>query len=191
MGESTELDLETELEESEIDLEPADVQDVSLKTEQLEGRKRRLTACIDIPHPVGQVWQVLSDYEALSEFIPNLAKSKLIERPDGGIRLEQVGSQKVLRLKFSARVVLDLEETFPHTINFQMVEGDFKSFAGSWNLEPINNSNSPQTHLCYILEVTPKLTMPVGFIESRIRKDLPANLLAIRQRTSLLEGERL
>jgi ribosome-associated toxin RatA of RatAB toxin-antitoxin module len=177
-------------ESTELDLEASDVnlylQDVTLKTEQLEGRQRRLTACIDIPDSNDRVWQVLSNYEALAEFIPNLAQSKLIDRPNGGIRLEQVGNQKFLRLNFSARVVLDLEEVYPHTINFQMVEGDFKSFGGSWNLTSVNDSSSLQTHLCYILEVTPKRTMPVGLIEGRIRKDLPVNLLAIRQRVAEL-----
>jgi ribosome-associated toxin RatA of RatAB toxin-antitoxin module len=184
VSDSAQINLETELENSETNLELADIEDVTLKTENLEGRQRRLTACIDIPDSIEQVWQVLSDYEALAEFIPNLAKSNLIEHPNEGIRLEQVGNQRFLRLNFSARVVLDIEETFPHTIKFQMVEGDFKSFAGSWNLEPINTTESPQTHLCYILEVTPKRTMPVGLIENRIRKNLPINLLAIRQRVA-------
>jgi ribosome-associated toxin RatA of RatAB toxin-antitoxin module len=186
VSESPELDLETELEDLDANPDDERIADVDLKTEQLEGRQRRLTACIDIPAPVAQVWEVLTNYEALAEFIPNLAKSKLIDHPSGGIRLEQVGNQKVLRLNFSARVVLDLEEYCPHTIKFQMVEGDFKSFAGSWNLENIDSSASSQTHLCYILEVLPKRTMPVGLIESRIRKDLPVNLLAIRQRVGEL-----
>lgn len=189
MSESTELDFPTELEDSETDVDTPDLQDVTLTTEQLEARQRRLTATISIPTSVEQVWQVLSDYESLAEFIPNLAKSQLIERPGGGIRLEQVGNQRFLRLKFSARVVLDLEESFPHQIAFQMVEGDFKSFAGSWNLKPINNSASSQTELCYILEVTPKRTMPVGLIEKRISKDLPVNLLAIRRRVAELAAK--
>lgn len=184
MSEPTDLDLEAQLEDSETDLDTPDLQDVTLTTEQLEARQRRLTATIAIPASVEQVWQVLSDYESLAEFIPNLAKSQLIERPGGGIRLEQVGNQRFLRLKFSARVVLDLDESFPHKIAFQMVEGDFKSFAGSWNLKPVNNSASPQTELCYILEVTPKRTMPVGLIEKRINKDLPINLLTIRRRVA-------
>lgn len=184
MSEPTELDLEIEIEECDSDLEAIALQDVTLNTEQLQGRQRRLTASIEIPHPVAKVWQVVSDYESLAEFIPNLAKSKLLEHPDDGIRLEQVGNQRFLKMKFSARVVLDLEEAFPDRISFKMVEGDFKSFAGSWNLKEIASNPSPITQLCYILEVTPKLTMPVGLIEKRIGKDLPANLLAIRQRVA-------
>ena len=100
-----------------------------MQTEQVVGRQRRITAQILIAHQPEQVWQVLSNYEALSEFIPNLAKSQLLEHPEGGIRLEQVGTQSLLRVNFSARVVLDLEEDFPKQIHFQMVDGDFQEFA--------------------------------------------------------------
>ena len=89
---------------------------VEVQTEEVEGRQRQITAKIQIPHSAPQVWQVLTDYEALAEFIPNLAKSCRLEHPNGGIRLEQVGTQRLLRFNFSARVVLDLEERFPYEI---------------------------------------------------------------------------
>jgi hypothetical protein len=88
-------------------------------------------------------------------------------------------------MNFSARVVLDLEEHFPKEITFQMVEGDFKDFSGSWCLESYSLGQETGTNLCYTVKVWPKLTMPVGIIERRLAKDLQLNLLAIYQR---LEG---
>ncbi len=158
-------------------------QDVEIQTEPVAERQRQITAKIQISHPVEQVWQVLTDYEALADFIPNLAQSRLLKHPTGGIRLEQVGSQRFLRLNFSARVVLDLEEKFPHEINFQMVEGDLKAFFGNWRLEPASVSGKNGTILYYSVRVWPKRTMPVAIIESRLSSDLRLNLLAIRQRT--------
>ena len=82
--------------------------DVEVKIEKIAERKRQITAKIQIPQSsVEHVWKVLTDYEALAEFIPNLAKSRRLEHPTGGIRLEQVGSQRLLNFKFCARVVLD------------------------------------------------------------------------------------
>ncbi|MBC6435194.1 cyclase, partial [Nostoc sp. HG1] len=104
---------------------------------------------------VEQIWKVLTDYEALPDFLPNLAKSRLIEHPNGGIRLEQIGSQRLLNFNFSARVVLDLEEYFPKEINFRMVEGDFKGFSGSWCLEPYSFGEYIGTNLCYTIQVWP------------------------------------
>jgi ribosome-associated toxin RatA of RatAB toxin-antitoxin module len=158
--------------------------DVSIQVEKIAERQRQITAKIHIPQPVEQIWQVLTDYEALSEFIPNLAKSKRLEHPHGGIRLEQIGSQRLLKFNFCARVVLDLEEYFPKEINFSMVEGDFKGFSGSWCLESLGEDVG--TILCYTIQVWPKLTMPVTIIERRLSQDLRLNLLAIYQRVEQL-----
>ncbi|WP_026733466.1 SRPBCC family protein [Fischerella sp. PCC 9605] len=181
-----ELDLiatedDTSLEEN-LAGDALDLQAVAVQIEKIADRQRQISATIQIPQPVAQVWEVLTNYEALADFIPNLANSRLLEHPNGGIRLEQVGSQRFLRLNFSARVVLDLEEYFPKEIIFQMVEGDFKDFSGSWRLEPYSLGQETGTNLCYTVKVWPKRTMPVGIIERRLAKDLQLNLLAIRQR---------
>ncbi|MDZ8109925.1 MAG: SRPBCC family protein [Nostoc sp. DedQUE12a] len=163
---------------------------VEVQIEKLAQRQRQISAKVQIPQPVEQIWKVLTDYEALADFIPNLAKSRLIEHPDGGIRLEQVGSQRFLNFNFCARVVLDLEEYFPKEINFRMVEGDFKGFSGSWCLEPYSLGEHIGTNLCYTIQVWPKLTMPVSIIENRLSKDLRLNLMAIYQRVEQLASQK-
>ena len=162
---------------------------VEIQIEKIAERQRQISAKVQIPQPVELIWKVLTDYEALPDFLPNLAKSRLIEHPNGGIRLEQVGSQRLLNFNFWARVVLDLEECFPKEINFRMVEGDFKSFSGSWCLEPYSLDEYVGTNLCYTIQVWPKLTMPVGIIENRLSKDLRLNLLAIYQRVEELASK--
>ncbi|MBD2412674.1 cyclase [Nostoc calcicola FACHB-389] len=163
---------------------------VEVQVEKLAQRQRQISAKLRIPQPVEQIWKVLTDYEALADFIPNLAKSRLIEHPDGGIRLEQVGSQRLLNFNFCARVVLDLQEYFPKEINFRMVEGDFKGFSGSWCLEPCSLGEDVGTNLCYTIQVWPKLTMPISIIENRLSKDLRLNLLAIYQRVEELASQK-
>ncbi|MEH2112241.1 SRPBCC family protein [Nostoc sp.] len=162
---------------------------VEIQIEKIAERQRQISAKVQIPHPVEQIWKVLTNYEALPDFLPNLAKSCLIEHPNGGIRLEQVGSQRLLNFNFCARVVLDLEEFFPKAINFRMVEGDFKGFSGSWCLEPYSFGEYIGTNLSYTIQVWPKLTMPVGIIENRLSKDLRLNLLAIHQRVEELASK--
>jgi ribosome-associated toxin RatA of RatAB toxin-antitoxin module len=84
---------------------------------------------------------------------PILPKVVYLAHPQGGIRLEQVGSQRFLRLNFSARVVLDLDENFPNEINFNMVEGDLKAFFGSWQLKPYSLADQSGTNLYYTVRV--------------------------------------
>lgn len=155
--------------------------DVLLTLSKLQGRQRRVEATIHLPHPIEQVWQALTDYEKLAEFIPNLSVSRRVPHPEGGIRLEQVGVQNLKVVTFSARVVLDMAEEYLSAIHFKMVEGDFKAFSGEWLLQPMPETEAGGTRLTYCLEVWPKATIPVIAIEQRLRKDLPVNLKAILQ----------
>lgn len=157
---------------------------VALETKKLDKRQRQITATINLAHPREMVWQVLTSYESLADFIPNLAISRQVEHPDGGIRLEQVGVQSALFLKFSARVVLDMTEDFLNSIHFEMAEGDFKAFSGDWLLTPASEG----TELTYSLFVWPKRTMPVIAIERRLRYDLPRNMLAIQRQLDTLSN---
>ncbi len=151
-------------------------------TAHSDGRQRELCARILIPCALEKVWALLTDYDQLDQYIPNLSASRRIPHPHGKIRLEQVGTQQFFRLNFSARVVLDMEEEYPHAIHFAMVEGDFKAFQGSWKLQAIDVEGQLYTHLSYCLTILPKLGFPVQIIENCLGKDLTANLIAIRDR---------
>lgn len=159
---------------------------ITIHTEKLPDRQRRIVAHTDVPLSAEQLWQVLTDYDNLSSFIPNLTHSQRLSHPNGGIRLEQVGAQCFLNVKFCARVVLDMVETFPHELSFAMVEGDFRKFEGKWTLEPVVKQPSPITRLGYDLVIRPPRAMPAGLIERHIRHDLSRNLRAISDRAIAL-----
>lgn len=154
---------------------------VTVSTEKVEGRKRKISASIAIPVSLEPIWQILTDYDRLADFIPNLTVSRQVEHPKGGIRLEQVGAQCFLNIKFCARVLLDMQEHFPQEIGFSMVEGDFKQFLGRWQLQPALIGDQPGTLLSYEVVVQPPLAMPVRLIEHHLCNNLTDNLLAIRQ----------
>ena len=169
---------------SAIHLNSIDCQNVSIKTEKLGPRQRQIVAAVAVPCALEQVWKILTDYERLADFVPNLTRSRLLSRPDGGIRLEQVGAQCFLNFKFCARVILDMTERFPQEIGFSMVEGDFKKFIGRWCLQPAVLEGQDATLLSYELIVQPPLAMPVQLIERHICHNLTQNLLAICDRTT-------
>lgn len=186
------VDLGTESPNSGVE-DPNLQQAVDVDSEAIEGRQRRISAQIHVSYPREQIWQVLTDYEALASFIPNLSKSERVEHPAGGTRIEQVGVQRLLRFNFSARVILDMEECFPEEIRFQMVEGDFREFSGFWRLEDTSSNGAlgataAHTSLYYVVRVCPKRVMPVTLIERRLKRDLTVNLLAIQQRVNELFG---
>ena len=155
--------------------------EVAIATEELGRRQRRISAEIWLPQSVEQIWHILTDYDHLADFIPNLDQSHRLEDVDADTtRIEQIGAECFLTFKFCARVILDMVESFPNRIEFKMVEGDFRSFSGSWNLQPEAVSGQNGTQLRYIVDVEPNRWMPIGLIERHLKKNLSANMVAIR-----------
>lgn len=181
------LDLDEAVENLSAAYGDLPLQDVEVKTDKAEGRQRQISARIQIPYTAHQVWQILTDYDHLADFVPNLTQSQRIEHPQGGIRIEQVGAECLLKIKFCARVVLDMVERFPDRIDFTMIEGDFKIFQGCWTLTPVANGTA--TDLGYQLLVLPQRIMPVALIERRLKGGMVLNLSAIRQQADVLFGQ--
>ncbi|KAF5189335.1 Start-like domain-containing protein [Thalictrum thalictroides] len=148
-------------------------------------RERRIKATVLVYADIESVWNALTDYERLAEFIPNLTSSGKIPCPHPGrIWLEQRGLQQALYWHIEARVVLDLQE-FPDSDNgrelhFSMVDGDFKKFEGKWSMKPGKRSST--TTLSYEVSVIPRFNFPAIFLERIIRSDLPVNLKALARR---------
>jgi ribosome-associated toxin RatA of RatAB toxin-antitoxin module len=84
-----------------------------------------------------QVWQVLTDYERLPEFVPNLRSSKLISRNGNEIVLEQESIAGFLFVAQNIHLVLRVNEQPYSVIEVALVSGDMKQYAGRWELAPM------------------------------------------------------
>jgi len=180
---------ETEMESETLNsaTDPAILQAVKIKIDKLEGRQRRIFAKIQIPYTLEQVWQVITDYEAFTKFMPNITRSQRLGHPTGGICVEQVRTKSFMGMKFSARSVFNVEEKFPHEIHYQLIEGDLKAFSGYWRLEPWKPLNEkPGIDLIYNFLVLPKRMFPLALVEHVLSHDVPVSMLAIRQRVEEL-----
>ncbi|CAN1211407.1 SRPBCC family protein [Tumidithrix helvetica PCC 7403] len=170
--------------------DPDRLEAVSVRSEKAEGNQHRIIATIQVPYPIEQVWHVLTDYEAMPEFIPNLVASRRLEESNSTNRIEQIGAASLLNIRLTIRVVLEMMEKFPHQIDFQMIEGDFKAFSGRCELDASPYKCGTKTDLYYAVQVQPKLTMPIAILEKQLRHDLPLNLLAIERRLDTLFGRK-
>lgn len=159
--------------------------DAECHVEVISWRERRITASVVVDASPQRVWDVLTDYERLSEFIPNLVCSEKIPCPyPGRIWLLQRGLQRMMYWNIEAHVVLDLREFSElesgSELHFFMVDGDFKRYDGKWYLR---TGPRPQTTLLhYEVNVVPKIIFPAAFVENVIKADLPKNLCAIAKR---------
>ncbi|XP_025012464.1 uncharacterized protein LOC8270826 isoform X2 [Ricinus communis] len=161
---------------------------------------RKIRSKIAINASLDTIWNILTDYEKLADFIPGLAVSKLIDKKDNYARLYQIGQQNLpLGLKFNAKAILDCFEKELETfvsgkkrdIEFKMTEGDFQFFEGKWSIEQVIKPRSEEsdislgqqfeTTLSYFVDVKPKLWLPVHLVEGRLCKEIQTNLLCIRE----------
>ncbi|KAK7399338.1 hypothetical protein VNO78_10520 [Psophocarpus tetragonolobus] len=159
--------------------------EVQCGVEVVSWRERRVKAEISINADIGSVWNALTDYEHLADFIPNLVWSGKIPCPyPGRIWLEQRGFQRSMYWHIEARVVLDLQEfinsAWDRELHFSMVDGDFKKFEGKWSVK--SGTRSSSTNLSYEVNVIPRFNFPAIFLERIIRSDLPVNLRALAYR---------
>lgn len=151
---------------------------IQQEMERLPQGARRLAVQLRTALDPQWLWAVLTDYDNLSRFIPNLASSRLLWRRGCTVGLEQVGSQSFCGLRFTAKVEIELEEDrAAGHLRFQMTRGDFRRFEGSWAMR----SDERGTALVYELTVQGRPGMPIALIEQRLRDDLANNLRGVQQ----------
>ncbi|KAG5046025.1 hypothetical protein JHK86_015431 [Glycine max] len=159
--------------------------EVHCEVQVISWRERRVNAQITVDADTESVWNALTDYEHLADFIPNLVWSGRIPCPyPGRIWLEQRGFQRAMYWHIEARVVLDLQEVvnsaWDRELHFSMVDGDFKKFDGKWSVK--SGTRSSTAILSYEVNVIPRFNFPAIFLERIIRSDLPVNLRALAYR---------
>ncbi|ESR57891.1 polyketide cyc domain-containing protein [Citrus sinensis] len=214
---SSELDIEEEDDDDVLSEEGSGSQTQSLhgdgvciEIKKLGRNSRRIRSKIEIDASLDTVWHILTDYEKLADFVPNLAVSQVVEKNDNFVRLYQIGQQNLaFGIKFNAKGVLDCYEKdleiFPsgkkRDIEFKMIEGDFQLFEGKWSIEQFNGgkfedsesllSQKFQTTLSYSVDVRPKLWLPVRLVEGRLCNEIKTNLSCIREAAKKLINEAL
>ena len=93
--------------------------------------RKRIFAEVRIHASVEQVWRVITDYDHLADFVPNLIASKrLPTTTPGHIHLQQLGCSQSVFWRLEAEAVLECVEVHKamgaKELRFKAIEGDFK-----------------------------------------------------------------
>ena len=157
-----------------------DYRTIEQTMEKFSNGTRRLAAQLTTSASLDSLWNVLTDYDRLNLYIPNLLSSKKIYQKNNNVHLKQIGAQDFLGMKFSAEVTIDLlEDKALGLLKFNLIKGDFRKFEGSWKIQ--NIKNTLKNSLIYDLTVQGCQWMPIGMIEKRLKKDLSENLIAVER----------
>lgn len=105
--------------------------------------------------PVAQpvAWDVLTDFDHMARWVPNVIESKVLKRDDASITIEQRGVAKYGALSFPYVTERRLDLKPQATIVSTQTKGSLRRVASTMMLEPEGKG----TRLTYHLELVPSL----------------------------------
>ena len=101
-----------------------------------EGEFVSVRASAELKANARTAWEVLTDYDHLAEFIPDLRSSRVVQRTPDGVLVEQKGEFGFLFFKQSIEVTMAVSEEPPRRIVARAVAGNMKDMEGSYELQP-------------------------------------------------------
>jgi carbon monoxide dehydrogenase subunit G len=131
------------------------------------------------------VWQTLSDYDHLQEFIPGMSLSRTVSRSGSAAIVEQLGDVGLgpFRRRFSVRLVV--QKSLNRSISARGIGGDFRRFESSYEIEPLGAN---RTRIVYRALLTPDLPVPVvlgvPIMRSTIREQFDALVKEVERRAA-------
>lgn len=137
--------------------------EVAVSTE--EGGFIQVDAQFVSPATPNLVWQALTDYDHLAEFVPDMLSSRLLSAQNMPIRIEQKGRSSFMFLSFPIEVVFEIYEHSPTDLRFNSLSGSLSNMSGHYKLTPLHGG----TRIEYTARFRPDFYVP-PFISSAIMR---------------------
>ncbi len=126
------------------------------------------------PVPPGVAWDVLTDFEHMAEWVPNVRTSRVLKREDNSATIEQRGVAKFGVASFPYAIERRIEMNKPVVIRSTQIRGSLRRVESLMTLEPEGKG----TRLTYRLEVVPSLlagaVMSRDFLEHEVAEQFGA-----------------
>jgi ribosome-associated toxin RatA of RatAB toxin-antitoxin module len=126
-----------------------------------------------------QTWKVLTTYDAMQSYVPNLETTKVITRNGNECVIEQQWVKHVLFFKHSVNLVVRATESPMSSIDIILVSGDMKEYTTRWEFSPIGPDGINGTRITYHGKIEPKSYMPTFFGTSVMLSDLNMMMAAV------------
>jgi ribosome-associated toxin RatA of RatAB toxin-antitoxin module len=105
--------------------------------------------------PVAQsiAWDVLTDFDHMAQWVPNVSESKVLKREDTTVTIEQRGVAKYGAISFPYTTERKIELKPQGSINSTQLKGSLRRVVSTMVIEP----DGKGTRLTYHLEIVPSL----------------------------------
>lgn len=115
-----------------------------------------ILAFIDVPSDLPTAWAVLTDYNRLAEFVPDMDSSRIVSKPGEGIKVYQRGKKSWLLIDVPLELLFRMDETPSSLIRFNLVSGNIGDMKGEWRL----NTFGQGVRIKYVAHMKPGLFSP-------------------------------
>lgn len=134
----------------------ATAQQVRIET-AVQGDLVTVTASAEMQVDPRTVWSVITDYDHLAEFIPNIRSSGVMQREGERLLIRQSGEFSFLFLRQPVEVTLAVAESPPRQIVARAVGGNLREMQGRYELE---NLPTGAVRLSYFGRLIPEFSVP-------------------------------
>lgn len=135
-----------------------------------------------------QAWAVMSDYDRLAEFVPDLVSSRVLSRSGSAAIVEQVSRVGIMLMSYVVRMQIRIEEQPMSALDVSLISGDMRHYAAHWKLEPARQGGADGTLLRLSGELEPQFSLPpmVGqpVVQTNVRQLMEAVVSAIERRSA-------
>ena len=126
-----------------------------------------VTARFEVPQAPAVVLAVLSDYEQIPRFMPDVHRSVVRERAPGRLLVEQEAESTFMMFSKKVHLLLEVTEG-PGTLHFVDRCGrSFSGYAGAWTLQEKNGG----TLVSYELTARPAFDVPEFILKRLLKRD--------------------
>ena len=141
---------------------------------QQQGEKFVTQASYRLPLSLCQSWRFITDYDSARN-IPGIVESRSTRLAPNKVRVERVMQDRILFFPIQMRTVLEYTELPQQGSNFVQVEGETKSYQGSWRLQ----ADGDGTLFQYQAVSEPASILPMSVIRYFINNRLTSSFAAM------------
>ncbi|WP_296001972.1 SRPBCC family protein [Rugamonas sp.] len=120
--------------------------------------------------PPATVWRILTDYEHMNEFVPDLSSCRVLSRNGNEVIIEQMGTARFLFMSRSIHLVVRATEQPMSSIDIALVSGDMKHYESHWELFLVPETGG--TRVVYSGRMVPNFYVPGLLGAKLIRGDI-------------------
>ncbi|MTV51431.1 SRPBCC family protein [Pseudoduganella buxea] len=126
------------------------------------------------------VWRILTGYDRMEEFVPDLVSCRVLSRNGNEVIIEQFGTARFLFMSRSIHLIVRATEQPMSSIDIDLISGDMKHYESRWELVPVPETGG--TKVLYTGRMMPNFYVPGILGTNIIRGDIERMMGAVLAR---------